>query len=132
MLAPLLSRVQLFETPWTAAHQTPLSMGFSRQEYWGRLPFSSPGDLAHPGNEPASLTSHALAGRFFTTSATWEALEVIGIAIFSLSIVTSRWFSMYKSSTSLVKFIPTYFILLEVIMCLVAQLCLDSLWPYGL
>ena len=70
--AQMFSLVWLFASPWTAAHQTPLSMGFSRQEYWGRLPFSSPGDLAHPGNEPASLTSHALAGRFFTTSATWE------------------------------------------------------------
>ena len=38
------SRVRLFVTPWTAAHQAPLSMGFSRQEYWSRLPFPSPGD----------------------------------------------------------------------------------------
>ena len=40
-----LSRVQLFATPWTVAHQAPLSMGFSRQEYWNGLPFPSPGDL---------------------------------------------------------------------------------------
>ena len=42
-------------------------MGFSRQEYWSRLPFPTPGDLPDPGIEPASLVSPALAGRFFTT-----------------------------------------------------------------
>ena len=50
----MLSRVQLFATPWTVAHQAPLSMGFSRQEYWSRLPFPSPGDLPHRGMEPGS------------------------------------------------------------------------------
>ena len=49
-----LSRVRLFATPWTAAHQAPLSMGFSRQEYWRGLPFPSPGDLLNPGIEPWS------------------------------------------------------------------------------
>ena len=58
--------------PWTVAHQAPLSMGFSRQEYWNGLLLSSPGDRPDPGVEPASLTS-ALAGRFFTASTTWEA-----------------------------------------------------------
>ena len=48
-------------------------MGFSRQEYWSGLPFPPPGDLPDPGLEPASLMSPALAGRFSTTSATWEA-----------------------------------------------------------
>ena len=42
-------------TPWTVAHQAPLSMGFSRQEYWGELPFSSPGDLSNPGFKPGSF-----------------------------------------------------------------------------
>ena len=50
----LLSRVQLFVTLWSIAHQAPLSMGFSRQEYWSGLPFSSPGDLPNPGIEPSS------------------------------------------------------------------------------
>ena len=50
----LLSRVLLFATPWTVARQAPLSMGFSRQEYWGGLPFPSPGDLPNPGIEPGS------------------------------------------------------------------------------
>ena len=49
-----LSHVQLFATPWTVAHQAPLSMGFSRQEYWSGLPFPSPGDLPDPGIEPRS------------------------------------------------------------------------------
>ena len=49
------------------AHQAPLSMGFSRQEYWNGLPFPSPGDLPNPGIEPAFVESPALASRFFTT-----------------------------------------------------------------
>ena len=66
------SRVRLFASPWTAAHQAHLSMGFSRQEYWSGLPFPPPGDLPDPGIEPVSLMSPALTGGFFTTSATWE------------------------------------------------------------
>ena len=73
----LFSHVQLFETPWTVAHQAPASMGFSTQEYWSGLPFPAPGDLPDPGIEPTSLMSPALAGRFFTTSATWEAHQGI-------------------------------------------------------
>ena len=53
----------------------PLSMGFSRQEYWSGLPCPPPGDLPDPEIEPVSLMSPALAGGFFTTSATWEALR---------------------------------------------------------
>ena len=62
----LISRVQLFVTLWTAARQAPLSMGFSRQEYWSGLPFPPPGDLLDPGIELASPASSALAGGFFT------------------------------------------------------------------
>ena len=54
-----LSCVLLFSTPWTAAYQDPLSMGFSRQEYWCGLPLPSPGDLPDPGIEPGSLTLQA-------------------------------------------------------------------------
>ena len=50
----LLSRVRLFVTPWTGAHQASPSTGFSRQEYWSGLPFASPGDLPNPGIEPGS------------------------------------------------------------------------------
>ena len=62
-------------TPQTVARQAPLSIGFSRQEYWSGLPCPSPGDLPDPGIEPTSLKSLALVGRFFTTSTTWEALS---------------------------------------------------------
>ena len=54
-----LSRIRLFATPWTVAHQAPLSMGFSRQEYWSGLPFPSPGGLPNPGIEPRSPTLQA-------------------------------------------------------------------------
>ena len=67
------SHVQLFAILWTAVHQAPLSMRFSRQEYWSGLPFPPPGDLSNPGIAPACPMSPALAGRFFTPSATWEA-----------------------------------------------------------
>jgi len=72
-----LSHVQLFATLWTIACQAPLSMGFTWQEYWSGVPFPTPGDLPSPGIKPKSLTSPALAGRFFTTSATWEALGMV-------------------------------------------------------
>ena len=67
------SHVQPCATLWTVAHQAPLSMGFSRQEYWSGVPCPPPGDLPDPGIELESLTSPALAGKFFSTSATWEA-----------------------------------------------------------
>ena len=63
-------------TPWTVACQAPLSVGFSRQEYWSGLPCPSPGDLPDPGIELVSLVSPALAGGFFTTSAIWEAPSI--------------------------------------------------------
>ena len=60
----VLSRVQLFATPWTVACQAPLSMRSPRQENWSGLPFPPAGNLPNPGTEPLSP---ALAGRFFTT-----------------------------------------------------------------
>ena len=65
-LCQSLSRVRLFVTPWTAACQAPLSVEFSRQEYWSGLPFPSTGDLPNQEIEPVSLASPALGGRFFT------------------------------------------------------------------
>ena len=62
----LLSHIQLSVTPWTVVLQIPLSLGFSRQEYWSELPSPSPSDLPDPGIEPVSLASPALAGGFFT------------------------------------------------------------------
>ena len=67
------SRVWLFATPWTVALQAPLSMEFSRQEYWNELPCPPPGDLPDLEIEPKSLPSLALAGGFFTTITNWEA-----------------------------------------------------------
>ena len=61
-----------FSTLWTITCQAPLSMGFPRQEYWSGLPFPPSGDLPNTGIKPESLSSLALAGRFFTDSATWE------------------------------------------------------------
>ena len=63
VLMCMLSRVQLFVTLWTVAHQAPPSTGFSRQKYCSRFPFPPPGDLPNPAIKPVSLT---LAGRFFT------------------------------------------------------------------
>ena len=60
----VLSHVWLFMTPWTVAHQTPLSMGFPRQEYWSRMPLPLPGNLPDPGISSASLLSLELVGRF--------------------------------------------------------------------
>ena len=92
-----LSHVRLFTTPWTAASQAPPSMGFSKQEYWSGVPFSSPGDLPDPGIEPRSPSLQVdtlpakppgkpwssqtrdqtqvscIAGGFFTSWATREA-----------------------------------------------------------
>ena len=67
MYAKLFSCVQLFATLWTVACQAPLSMGFSRQEYWSGLPCSSPGDLSYPGIEPLSPVAPALQEYSFTT-----------------------------------------------------------------
>ena len=67
------SHVQLFVTPWTIARQAPLSLGFTRQEYWSEWPRPAPGDLPNPGIKPASLMSPALTCKFFTSTATWEA-----------------------------------------------------------
>ena len=65
--------VQLFASPWTVALQAPLSIGFSRQEYWNGLTCPSPGDLSGSGIESTSPMSPTLADGFFTTRATWEA-----------------------------------------------------------
>ena len=66
------SHVQLFVTPWTAAQQAPVSMGFSRQEYWSGWLCPPLGDLPDPGIKPVSLKPSALAGSFFATRTNWE------------------------------------------------------------
>ena len=77
--ACVLSRfscIQLFVTQWTVDCQAPLSMGSSRQEYWSGLHCPPPGNLPDPEIKLASPKSSALAGKFFTTSTTWEALKL--------------------------------------------------------
>ena len=93
-----VSHVQLFLILWTVAHQAPLSMGFSRQEYWSGLPCPPPGDLLNPEIKPTSLESPALAGRFFTISTTCKALIITGF----FKLVSSL------SSTSFYSKSPTY------------------------
>ena len=68
----LIYSVMSDSVTWTVACQAPLSMEFSRQKYWSELPFPSPGYILNLWIEPKSLSSPALAGGFFTTSATWE------------------------------------------------------------
>ena len=70
-----------FMTLWTVTCQAPLFMGFSRQEYCIRSSFPSPGNLPNPRIEPKSLVSPALAGGFFTTSATLEALNIVHVEV---------------------------------------------------
>ena len=72
-----VAQLCLTAVPWTVACQTSLSIEVSRQEYWSRLPLHTPGDLPNPGIEPTAFGPSALAGRFFTASATWEALLTI-------------------------------------------------------
>ena len=74
--AQLLSCVQLFVTSQTVAHQTPLSVGFSRQEHWSGFPFPPIGDLPNPGIETRSLASPALVGGFFTTEPSGKPLNM--------------------------------------------------------
>ena len=68
-----LNHVRLFAALWTVACQASLSAEFSRQEYWSGVPFPSLGDLPDAGSKPLSLAFPVVAGRFFTTSVTWEA-----------------------------------------------------------
>ena len=74
MHAKSLQSCLTYVTLWTVAHQAPLSVGFSRQEYWRGLPCPPPGDILNPGIKPESHMSPASAGRLFTINATWEVI----------------------------------------------------------
>ena len=76
LLLSHFSHVQLFVIPWSVANNTPLSMEFSRQEYWSGVPFPPPGDLPYPGIKPMSLASPVLAGRFFTTAPLGKSQDI--------------------------------------------------------
>ena len=88
MHEPMLSPVHLSVTPWTAVHKAPLSMGFSRQEYWSGQTFPSLGDFPDPGIKLESPVSPALAGRFFTTAPP-------GKRQINLDIDKYRWIQIY-------------------------------------
>ena len=77
-----------FVTQWTVAPQIPLSMGFPREGYWSRLPFSSPGDLPDPEIEPMFP---ALAGRFFTTVPPGKPLHMISYLLLTILSSRSTW-----------------------------------------
>ena len=108
------SRVQLCTTLWTKAHQTPLSMGFSRQEYWSGLPCPPPGDLPNPGTELTSLMSPALAGVFSNTSATGKTY--VGY--------TYWYFTILESSTG--KILSYWLIHLKIITPL--HVCISNIF----
>ena len=95
----LLSRVRLFATPWTVAHQAPLSMGFSRQEYWSGLPFPSPGDLSNPGIEPRSpaLQADALTSNF---SYSQQIIDLVIAFILSWSIFCFKFLFSHNTPES--------------------------------
>ena len=76
------SRVQLYATLWTVACQAPLSMGFSRQEYWSGLLCPPPGDLPDPGTEPESLNISCTGRQILYHHATWKACMCVCIYIY--------------------------------------------------
>ena len=97
-------------TPWTVAHQFPLSMGFSRQEYWSGLPCPPPGDLPDPGMKPVCLLSSVLAGRIFTivptgkpyTTMTKIAMRFSSVQLLScVQLFATSWTVSYQASLSI-------------------------------
>ena len=100
------SHVRLCVTPWTVAYQAPLSIGFSRQEYWSGLPFPSPGDLPNPGIEPRST---ALQAECFTVRATGEYFHYMNMSQKEYPVVRGT-FSIYFLCV-FVKIILVYFLI---------------------
>ena len=97
-----LSRVRLFMTPWTVAYQTPLSMGFSRQEYWSWLPFPSPGDLPDPGIEPGSpaLQANTLPSEHCPTNS--NQLQFSSVQSLShVRLFVTTWIAARQASLSI-------------------------------
>ena len=90
----VISCVWLFATPWTVAHQAPLSIGFAKQEHWSGLPFLFPGDLPNQGIKPLAP---ALAGRFFTA----ELPEKPHIFYLLLAKIFSLFYTAINSSYAL-------------------------------
>ena len=97
VLSTVLSSIQLFATPWTIAHQSPLPIGFSRQEYWWNgLPFPTPGDLPNLGIKPISLPSLAFTGRFFSSTPGSSVQSLSHIQLFA-----TPWTAACQASLSI-------------------------------
>ena len=97
MQAQSLSHVRFFATPWTVAHQAPLSMGFSRQEYWSGFPFASPGDLPNPGIQPIiSYTGRRVLYH-------WVTREALSTFITTSHIRNLDWETTCKNSPKLLR-----------------------------
>ena len=104
--AQLLSSVRLFKTPWTGAHQAPLSMAFSRQEYQSGLPFPSPGKLPKPGIKPKSLTKVFCIGkRVLYCCFTWEAPKIGDANTYSQHFKKSSKWKHISKNTCILPFI---------------------------
>ena len=119
MHAQLLSCVRLFGTPRTIANQAPLSMEFSKQDYWGGFPFPSPEDLPNPGIEPGSP---ALAGGFFTTEPPGKLLT--GHWVEGTRRAGETWTRRGRKMSVCCSY--------HCCCCLVANSCLTLLQPHGL
>ena len=119
----LLSYGWLFVTPWTVAHQVPLSMEFSRREYWSGLPFPFPGDLPHPGTEPRSPVFQADSlsfepPRMSLLSPRWPL--IITLLCLLLSLVIS------VTCTLLSFLLPTWLPLFSLLFQITFFLCLTK------
>ena len=120
-----LSCVRLFVTPWTVAHQAPLSVGFPRQEHWSGMSFLSPGDLPNPGIKPTSLVSPALAGRFFyhwchlgSPLGGFEALVVVVQSLSHIQLFVTPWTAACQASLTF-----------TISWCLLRLMSIESVMP---
>ena len=97
MHACMLNYVWFFATPWTPAQQAPLSMGFSRQDYWSRLSFPPPGDLPNPGIEPMSPASPSLQANLYLW-ATWASKVTLKEMITNHPAYENKWLSYVEEN----------------------------------
>ena len=110
-LCQLYSHVWLFATPWTVAHQTPLSLGFYRQEYWSGLPFPSLGDLPNPRIEPMSLASSALQTDSLQCEPLGKPIPLATINLLLSESICPFWNISYKKSYRMWLFVSGFFYL---------------------
>ncbi|MGF3227420.1 hypothetical protein, partial [Facklamia sp. P12932] len=122
-------------TPWMVACQVPLSMGFSRQEYWSRLPFPPPGDIPHPGTESKSPT---LEGGFFTTEPCGKPLrsKYKNSKYYNLGLFTAWDMFLFKSHLFNETYLALLYLILQHANCLYSPAkihlhlsTLNSLYP---